>query len=602
MERNILEKKFDQKPFVPSSVSANQDLKDLNKAWDPARIYSVCEGVYAAVGYGRSNPVLIEGDDGCIIVDPGESITSATQVKTAYEELLGDDFFSKKPVKAIIYTHYHDCHIHGASVFAGNNKPEIICQERLPHNLFSLSGALYSMVFPIKAYRAIKYMGLRYQDNKDYFVNGGIFSCSIPGSSGYIPPTIKVKDELTTTIAGVTLNLIYAPGETTDIIFVWLPDKEVLVQIGDFYKSFPAITTLRGASFRNPLDYIKSIDKMLSLDAEYLILIHGGAPLSGKDNIRKNLTNARDANQYIHDQTLQCMNMGMTPGEIIEAVTLPTHLANQPYLQEYFGDVERVIFQIFSQYMGWFSGKSRDLYPMSPMEKAQAAEKLAGGLEQLKEKAQESLDNAKEYNSEKKITYLKWALIFADYVLLLESNDSASDFKSAREIKYSAMLQLAEETKNAQTRNYLLSEYLEETDQISIDIPQFKNIDDHLIQYMPMDTLFGIMGVNLIAVKSLNVLQLVVGLHEYQDAQGTTDTDYTMEVRRGILAVKEQTPDNPKFTINVRSFDDWKKVVLGKVTPQKAVNDKLVSILGGTNDDFYEFMSLFLFSQESESK
>ena len=110
------------------------------------------------------------------------------------------------------------------------------------------------------------------------------------------------------TIAGVDLVLTHAPGETSDIIYVWLPKTKVLVKIGAFYKSFPAITTLRGASFRNPLDYLESIDKMRSLNAQYLVLIHGRQPIVGAENVSRILTDYRDGVQYVHDQTVRYMN------------------------------------------------------------------------------------------------------------------------------------------------------------------------------------------------------------------------------------------------------------------------------------------------------
>ena len=79
--------------FEPEAVPANTDLVALTESWVPPTLYNVTDGVYVAVGYGRSNPVLIEGTDGLIIVDPGESTTSAEMVKAAYNEYL-DDIFS----------------------------------------------------------------------------------------------------------------------------------------------------------------------------------------------------------------------------------------------------------------------------------------------------------------------------------------------------------------------------------------------------------------------------------------------------------------------------------------------------------------------------
>jgi alkyl sulfatase BDS1-like metallo-beta-lactamase superfamily hydrolase len=556
--------------FDPEVVEANPKLANISADWKPPTVYNVTDGVFVAVGYARANPVLIEGTDGLIIIDPAESETAARIVKTAVNAHL-DDIFVKKPVKAIIYTHYHDCHIHGATVFAGNDSPEIISHESLPKNLFSPPGAVYSLIFPIKVYRGIKHMGLLYQQDPGYWVNGGVYPFSIPGPSGYLPPTITVQDELETTIAGVNITLMHAPGETSDIIFVWLPEKKVLVEIGNFYKSFPAIITLRGASFRNPLDYIESIDKMRSMNAEYLVMIHSGKPLVGAENISRTLTNYRDAVQFVHDQTVQNMNKGLTPGEIIEVVKLPPHLANDPYVQEYYGQIDRDICQIFLQYMGWYTGKSRDLFPMSPTDEAQEMAELAGGVDQLAAKAQDALDEGK----------LEWALILADDVLLLNPEDAG-----ARTIKNAAMISLAEETYNAQTRAYLLSEYLEETGQITIPIPAFSKIDDNLVVYMPMDTLFGIMAVSLNASQSLDK-DIVVGLH-------LTDltADYTMHVRRGILEVQPQIPDNPEFTVTAESLV-WKNVALGKLDPQHAVSEGYITISGADPQDFYNFMELF---------
>ena len=558
--------------FEPEAVPANPDLVALTESWVPPTVYNVTDGVYVAVGYGRSNPVLIEGTDGLIIVDPGESTTSAGMVKAAYNEYL-DNIFSRKPVKAIIYTHYHDCHMEGTSVFAENDS-EIIAHESFEKNLFGPT-ALTSQIFPIKVYRAVKYAGIPYQKDPGYFVNGGIFPFSVPGPSGYLPPTLTVGDELETNIAGVNLTLVHAPGETTDIIYVWLPDEKVIVQIGNFYKSFPAINTLRGASHRDPLNYIASIDGMRKLNAEYLVLIHsGGGPIVGADNISRTLTNARDAHQYVHDQTVRYMNQGLTPGEIIELIELPPNLANDPNLKEYFGEVDRDVFQIFQQYMGWFTGKSRDIFPTSPTEEAEKMAYLAGGIDELEVKAKAALDEGN----------MKWALIFSDYVLLLDPENA-----EAREVKNSALLSLAEESSNAQVRNYLLSEYLEETGQINIPLEKgFSLLDENIVFYMPMETLFRIMAVSLNASKTLDE-EYAVGLDLSDDS---VSGEYAIYVRRGIVEVQQEIAGDPKFTVVTDSLT-WKNLVLGKLDPDEAVASGGVEIGGADPEEFYNFMDLF---------
>ena len=143
------------------------------------------------------------------------------------------------------------------------------------------------------------------------------------------------------------------------------------------------------------------------------------------------------------------MNRGLTPGEIKDVVKLPPHLANDPYLQEYYGSVERDIYEIFWWYRGYYTGKSRDMYPQSPTEEAEMAAELAGGVDELTVKARNALEEGN----------LEWALVLADDVLLLDPKNS-----EAHEIKNSSMIALAEGTMNVQERNYLLSEYLVETE------------------------------------------------------------------------------------------------------------------------------------------
>lgn len=64
----------------------------------------VTDGVYVAIGFGLANAVLIEGEDGVIIVDTMESAEAAAPVKAAFDSI------TSKPVKAIIYADFHSDH------------------------------------------------------------------------------------------------------------------------------------------------------------------------------------------------------------------------------------------------------------------------------------------------------------------------------------------------------------------------------------------------------------------------------------------------------------------------------------------------------------
>src|SRR6516165_4106552 len=62
-------------------------------------VIRVADGVYVAVGYSASNVILIQGDNGSMIVDTATDPVAARAIRTAFGTLL------RPPVRAIIYTH-----------------------------------------------------------------------------------------------------------------------------------------------------------------------------------------------------------------------------------------------------------------------------------------------------------------------------------------------------------------------------------------------------------------------------------------------------------------------------------------------------------------
>ena len=257
--------------LIPENVPVNPILQEKYEQFFPPAVIEVTKGVYVARGYNRDNPTLIVGNNGLIIVDPGESIPAAQIVKAAFNAHLAN-IFDKKPVKAIIYTHDHDCHIHGASVFADEHT-QIIAQEKLMKTLFD---EWYGQIYPSRVEGGIKMSGIMFKDRpiidgKGWYAGYVLSAANNLGPSGFLPPTLTVKDELKLTIAGVKLHLLTAPGEAQDIIVVWLPDKKVLIQIGIMYEAFPALVTMRGSGQRNPLDYVSSLKLCRSLNPEDLI-------------------------------------------------------------------------------------------------------------------------------------------------------------------------------------------------------------------------------------------------------------------------------------------------------------------------------------------
>jgi alkyl sulfatase BDS1-like metallo-beta-lactamase superfamily hydrolase len=286
----------------------------------------------------------------------------------------------------------------------------------------------------------------------------------------------------------------------------------------------------------------------------------------------------------MHDQTVQYMNKGYTPGEIKDLIQLPPHLASNSYLQETYGGKDWDIYHIFRYYRGYYTDEVRDLFPQSPLSEAQMSAELAGGVGALASKAQEALVAGK----------LEWALRLADDALLLEPDNT-----SAFETKKAAMLALAENTMNSQARNTLLSDYLLMTGQVQTPFPfedpkaAFSWIDDNAVKLMPLNTLHRIMAVSLNASKSIET-DMVVGLQltDIKINDPNAPDHYTLNVRKGILEVDPPSASEGQFEIVTDSLT-WKQLVLAKLDPEDAVANGKVVISGGTPESFYSFMDLF---------
>ena len=520
-------------------------------------LITVTDGVHVAVGYALANSILIEGENTNIIIDTTGTEETAREVKALF------DAINPNPVESIIYTHNHADHTYGATVFAEGSSPDIYAHSTTEIYLSRVIGILR----PIISSRSNRMFGNALP--KEQVENNGIGPFLEIGRDGRKPgllyPTKTFTDQITFEAAGHKIQLFHAPGETNDQLFVWLPEKKALFPGDNFYKTFPNLYTIRGTPYRDLVGWVNSIDMMRYLEPEYLVPSHT-RPIVGKEKINTLLTTYRDAIQFVHDQTVRLMNLGLDPNEIAEQLVLPKHLGDSPYLKEFYGTPAWSAKNVFSGYLGWFDGNPSTLKPLPLKDEAEKMIQLSGDWDSLFKVAEDAFLTDD----------FQWSLQLTDYLLRSRPNDQKTKL-----LRQSALEGLGSQESNPNSRYYYLSsaaqldENYQEND---ILLPSLE-----VIQKYPIESMMETLKVNVIPEKSLNKnIQL---LFTFTDSPKS----FSLFLRRGVLEVQPFMITGSSVQIK-SSENDLKAILSGiKSLPISLVNGSLK--VEGSRADLLSFFS-----------
>ncbi|WED28869.1 MBL fold metallo-hydrolase [Vibrio sp. DW001] len=498
--------------YTAESENVHPTLTKHGRKMDQA-IIQIDDNVYLGYGFGLDTPVMIEGDDGIIIVDPGESVQMAESVKEQFRKI------TDKPVKAIIYSHNHIDHISGVRAWVtdaevDSGEVKIIAQEGLTAAVANWSSNLGTLFGHRTSYTGAKHV----EEGEFGTVNDGLGPRFMQGDISFIKPNMAFKDKLEITISGVKLEIANVPSETKDEIVVYLPEQKILhaaeVLQGE---NFPNLHTIRGTKFRDPSMWFKGIDTMRQFDTEIMINSHG-RPVEGKEAVANVLTAYRDAIQYTHDQTIRFMNKGMTPDELVEVVKLPKHLAEHPWLGEHYGTVAHAVRQIYVGYNGFFEGDPWQLEPMAYNQRAAAFVEIMGGRDNIITTAKAAI-KAENYT---------FAAEILSYPITVNKDDS-----EARQLKAVAYKTWAADQVNINWRNWALNSAaeLEGTRDFS-NLISFASVD--VLTALPSKQIFDMMTSTLIAENTLDVQMSLT--YNFAD----TNESFTIEIRNGIAQLHEK--------------------------------------------------------------
>ena len=547
-------------PPYPDQPSIHPKLLATNDYWSPPAVHQVTDNVWVAVGYDMANSIMIEGDDGLIIVDTLSTYEKAKEVITEFRKI------TDKPVKAIIYTHGHLDHVHGTAAFLEEGEDvEIYAHDS--HLDFYINEN--SVLGPIASMRSAHAVGAFSPAESPDKSNMGVFPLATLGTIAYVAPTQTFSDELEVEIAGVKLKMVFVAGESSDQIYVWLPDEDVLLIGDNIYAIIPNIYTLRGAVYRDPMNYVNALDKMIPLDAEYLVPSHV-KPVTGKENIKDILVSTRDATQYIYDQTIRGMNQGYTADELSRMIQLPEHLDNHPWLTKTRNDVSAHVKTIYYGNLGWFEGNSAFLNAVSLEERSHKIVDGFGGVDTTISSIRDAIDNG-EY---------QWAAELGTYVLNVEPDNQQAKLLTAYVLRV-----LSYNSEGMDERNWLLTDAQKLEGTITIVPGAFTQSSPEQMAELPIEKIIKFLPTKLDPQKATGI-DTVLGV-TYSDI----GLNFTLHVRNSILAVTDGAPESPDMNITLDS-DTHKLMLGGHLAILDAVESGQVEFSGDI-DDLVDFLNLF---------
>ena len=513
--------------------------------------------IHFAIGFGIANSIMVEGDKGNIIIDASDSVFEAEKIYSLFSQK------NSNPIKAIIYTHNHGDHTFGTAFYVNNQdeKPQIIAHDDTDYYVQRIMGILN----PIITERSNRMFGTLLSDED--LINVGIGpSLNVAKSpTGYIKPNVTFKDYLELDIAGIKIELFHAPGETNDQLFVWLPEHKALLPGDNVYKTFPNLYTIRGTTHRDVVGWVNSIDHMKNFDAEYLFPSHT-KPIIGKENIEEILTIYRDAIQYIHDQTIRLMNEGLYPDQIAELIKLPEHIANSPYLYEFYGTVRWSVKSIFNGYLGWFSGNPSELDPLSRKERAIRMSKLAGGDKALLEQLYSAVENED----------MQWALELSDHLITLDYF-----IDDVKDLRKKALIYEGSRSSNPNKRNYFLTAALELNESFEKNILIERT--EELLEQISIDTLFSVLSVRFNPEKTNEELTACFNF--------SSGISKNIDIRNDVAVVSDIKQQECDLYIQTDEIE-FKKILVGLESPISSLASGKIEIEGGSTQ-FLQFLSMF---------
>lgn len=376
------------------------------------RFSRIGEHAWCLVGNGLSNQTFVEGPDGLIVIDTGESVEEMAEALAEVRRVCD------KPVVAVIYSHFH--YVGGTTALRADpatdwNNIVIWSHKGVVPNRQRVAGELGPVASRGIAHQFGVLLPAEGQDGLLHVGLGKAFRnpAHAPFTPGFSPPTHTLEAPVKTRLAGLDVEMTPAPSDSDDSISIWFPQLRLCVNNlvwPCLFNVFP----IRGEPYRDPRGLLGGIDHLRGLPIEFLLGTHG-PPIVGTAAISEALTDYRDSIQFLWDQTVRGLNLGLTSAEMAHFVRLPERFERSYLTRQGYGLVEHHLRQIRNGLVGWFDGDESQLFALATGDRAARLIHGFGGRDVVRQQAREAVGKGD----------IRWALELASWLVRADPGTSA---------------------------------------------------------------------------------------------------------------------------------------------------------------------------------
>ncbi|WP_412471639.1 alkyl/aryl-sulfatase [Halobacteriovorax sp. RT-1-4] len=348
-------------------------------------LFRVTDHIYQVRGIDLANVSFIRGKKGWIVIDP---LMTTETAKTALELVRKN--VENLPVTAIIFTHSHLDHFGGVYGIASKRELESGKIQVIASKDFVYESVSENVIAGTAMSRRAEYMYARTLDfGPQGSVGTGLGSYTANGEYAIAKPTTIIDRDKSLVVDGVTIEFMFTPGaEAPTEMMAYFPRDNALCGAEILSHTMHNIQTLRGAQVRDSLKWSKHIQRGLEKYSKAEVLFNSHHwPTFGNDRVVSHMASQRDLYKFIHDQSVNRLNKGLSGTELSDSIKLNRNLARNFANRGYYGSLSHNTRAVYDKYLGFFDGNPAHLNPLPEVESAKRTIAYMGGAGDVLEMA-----------------------------------------------------------------------------------------------------------------------------------------------------------------------------------------------------------------------